>query len=406
MAATRHDPLSPPDAAAGERRSWRGLSGCATALALAALASRADHLTVVITADEQQSFRLQDGLRFFTPPNTPVRHFPDRETLPYDVFSPHGDIVSERLALLYALPRMEHGLLVVSADTLLQPLPPATFVDARTLVLNKGDKLDPIAFRSRLENAGYAAVPEVRAHGEFALRGAVLDLFPMGAQTPCRLDLFDDEIDTIRGFDPETQRSTERFDALRLLPAREFPLDDDAIAAFRQRYRQYFSGDPSASLIYRDVSRGKPPGGIEAWLPLFFDATASLFDYLPADATLIEVGDVAQALRAAHTEIESRYEQRSVDPERPLLTPEDAFVSAAETRDLLQQRTAVVCPATDDGSNGDDGVHFACEPVPSLAGANDDATGQTLRELFETFDGRLLITGASAGRREAMRDWL
>src|SRR5699024_3475087 len=368
MAATRHDPLSPPDAAAGERRSWRGLSGCATALALAALASRADHLTVVITADEQQSFRLQDGLRFFTPPNTPVRHFPDRETLPYDVFSPHGDIVSERLALLYALPRMEHGLLVVSADTLLQPLPPATFVDARTLVLNKGDKLDPIAFRSRLENAGYAAVPEVRTHGEFALRGAVLDLFPMGADTPYRLDLFDDEIDTIRGFDPETQRSTGKLDAIRLLPAREFPLDEAAIKAFRQRYRQYFAGDPSASLIYRDVSRGVPPGGIESYLPLFFDGTAHLFDYLPEQALVAELGAVAQSLDTAWREIEARYEQRSVNPERPLLAPEDAFVARAALQDELAQRSALVCHANDEDAKQDTAVQFACAALPAFAG--------------------------------------
>src|SRR5699024_4015171 len=204
MAASRHNPLTPPQAAAGDRRPWTGLSGCAVPMALAALAADSDRLTVVIVADEQQAYRLQDELRFFAG-DTPVYHFPDWETLPYDVFSPHSEIVSERLAVLHGLPRLDGGVLIVAADTLLQPLPPAEFVDARSLVLTCGDQLEPLAIRARLEAAGYAAVSEVQTHGEFALRGSILDLFPMGARTPFRIDLFDDEIDSIRGFDPDRQ---------------------------------------------------------------------------------------------------------------------------------------------------------------------------------------------------------
>jgi len=406
MVASRYNPLSPPQATAGARKAWQNLPGCAPAMALAALAAREKRLVVALVADENQAFRLHDELRFFAAEDTPVLHFPDWETLPYDVFSPHSDIISQRLALLAGLPRRQRGLLIVAADTLLQPLPPTSFVAARTLVLNAGDQLDPIAFRAQLESAGYASVSEVRTHGEFALRGAVLDLFPMGADTPYRLDLFDDEIDTIRGFDPETQRSTGKLDAIRLLPAREFPLDEAAIKAFRQRYRQYFAGDPSASLIYRDVSRGVPPGGIESYLPLFFDGTAHLFDYLPEQALVAELGAVAQSLDTAWREIEARYEQRSVNPERPLLAPEDAFVARAALQDELAQRSALVCHANDEDAKQDTAVQFACAALPAFAGSTEAAVGASLRSFFDGFDGRILITGASAGRREALRDWL
>ncbi len=402
MAAFRHNPLSPPTIKAGQRQHWQGLAGCASALTLVNLAATHDGLTVAVVADEHGAYRLQDELAFFAGEELTVRHFPDWETLPYDVFSPHADIISERLALLHALPRMGRGILIVAADTLLQPLPPAEFVDARALVLNVGDTLDPIALRERLEAAGYASVSEVHAHGEFALRGAVMDLFPMGSATPYRLDLFDDEIETIRGFDPDTQRSTGKLDAIRLLPAREYPLDDEAIKAFRQRYRQRFSGDPAASIIYRDVSRGVPPGGIESYLPLFFEHTAQLFDYLPDSAVIAELGDVEAALATAWSTVESRYEQRSVDPDRPLLAPEKAFVPKAVLMDALAQRGAVAFNASDDAVD----TFFDAEPVPPLTGADSDATGRALRAFFDDFDGRILITGDSAGRREALRDWL
>jgi len=394
--------LAPPPLAAGAYDRWQNLAGCASALALARAASASDALTVAVVADEHRAYRLEEELRFFADADLAVRHFPDWETLPYDVFSPHADIVSQRLALLHALPSMARGILIVAADTLLQPLPPAEFVDARAMVFGIGDTLDFHALRERLEAAGYAAVSEVRVHGEYAIRGAVMDLFPMGADTPYRLDLFDDEIDTIRAFDPDTQRSTDKIDSIRLLPAREFPLDDDAIKAFRQRYRQRFDGDPGASMIYRDISRGIPPGGIESYLPLFFETTASLFDYLPRDCTAVELGDVGGALDTAWTAIQSRHEQRSVDPERPLLSPDEAFVTPATLRQGLDARTAV--RIDDDGLA--QAIVFDVAAVPKLAGDDIVATGRALRAFFDTFEGRLLITGDSAGRREALRDWL
>ncbi|MDA3921515.1 MAG: transcription-repair coupling factor [Salinisphaera sp.] len=398
-------PLTPPALTPGAGKHWHNLAGSAAAIALARAAAARDGLTVAVVADEHRAYRLQEELKFFAASDLAVRHFPDWETLPYDVFSPHADIVSERLALMQALPDMARGILIVAADTLLQPLPPVHFIAGRAMVFAVGQTLDFHVLRERLEAAGYAAVSEVRVHGEYAIRGAVMDLFPMGADTPYRLDLFDDEIDTIRVFDPDTQRSTEKIEQIRLLPAREFPLDDDAIKAFRQRYRQRFEGDPGASMIYRDVSRGMPPGGIESYLPLFFDDTASLIDYLPAAACVVELGDVVGALDTAWQAIAARYEQRSVNPERPLLAPAEAFVNPSTLRTAFDNLTGARLQAQSD-SHVSDGVVFDVTDVPALAGPDVAATGRALREFFDAFDGRILITGDSAGRREAMRDWL
>ena len=395
--------LEPPELRAGARQIWEGLAGCAGTLALARAAETHPGVTLAVVADEHRAYRLEEELRFFADESLAVRHFPDWETLPFDVFSPHADIISERLALLHGLPSMGRTILIVGADTLLQPLPPATFVDARAMVFNVGDTLDLHDLRARLEAAGYASVSEVRVHGEYAIRGAVMDLFPMGAATPYRLDLFDDEIDTIRVFDPDSQRSTEQIESIRLLPAREFPLDEEAIKAFRQRYRQYFAGDPGASMIYRDVSRGVPPGGIESYLPLFFSDTASLFDYLPQATRIIELGDVDAALDIAWQAIAARYEQRGVNPERPLLAPDDAFVAPATLRAGLDERTAARIVADDRGEQAT--VFDAADP-PALTAGDIQAVGRNLREFFEGFDGRVLITGDSAGRREALKDWL
>lgn len=398
---TAPSPLAPPELVPGGAARWAGLAGASPALAVASAAASRNGLTVTVVADEHRAYRLEEELRFFAPKDLAIHHFPDWETLPYDVFSPHADIVSQRLALLLRLPAMGRAILIVAADTLLQPLPPHSFVDGRAIAFATGEQLDFHALRERLEAAGYAAVSEVRTHGEFAIRGAVMDLYPTGIDQPYRLDLFDDEIETIRAFDPETQRSTEKIESIRLLPAREFPLDEDAIKAFRGRYRQRFSGDPGASAIYRDVSRGVPPGGIESYLALFFDTTAALTDYLPTSAAVVQLGDVHSALDTAWGAIADRYEQRGVNPERPILPPEEAFVTPGTLKSAFDRLTGarIVDEATGD-------ITFATDPAPRLAGADVAATGHALREFFDAFDGRMLITGDSAGRREALRDWL
>jgi transcription-repair coupling factor (superfamily II helicase) len=403
MTADALNPLAPDRPGRGERQRWTGLHGCAPAIALAQLAQASAGPLVVVVADEHRAYRLHDELAFFAPPGLPISHFPDWETLPYDVFSPHQDIVSERLAVLHQLPGWRKGILIVAADTLMQRLPPHSFLDGRVLLIKAGQTLDPMAMRERLEAAGYDAVSEVRAHGEYALRGAVLDLFPMGSDQPYRLDLFDDEIESIRRFDPDSQRSTEKLDAVRLLPAREFPLDEDGIKGFRQRYRQHFSGDPSASRIYSEISRGIPPGGIEYYLPLFFDETCSLFDYLPDNAVLAELGDVSAALSRAWQQAEDRYEQRSVDTERPLLEPSRAFITPQTLEQALGSQTAVrIVPVSDDSPRENPAV----AAVPALTGSSEEQTAQRFREFLDGFDGRVLVIGDSAGRREALRDWM
>ena len=401
MADREHNPLDPPRPAPGEGQAWSGLPDAAAALGLARLAAGRERPVVAVVADEHRAYRLEDEIRFFAGESLPVEHFPDWETLPYDVFSPHADIVSARLAALHTLPRGGRRLVIVSADTLLQRLPPTSYVEGRALILRVGERLDPVAMRERLEAAGYAAVSEVRAHGEFALRGSVLDLYPMGTETPFRLDLFDDEIEAIRRFDPETQRSTDRIEHVRMLPAREFPLDEEGIKGFRQRYRARFSGDPAASLVYREVSRGVPPGGVEYYLPLFFDETADFFDYLPEDTLIAEIGDVPAALERAWAAVVDRYEQRGVDPERPLLPPEEAFRPAAGIAAHLHDTAALRIADT-----GATGASFAAEPVPTLGGPDEAETGRRRLAFLQSFQGRVLVVGDSAGRRETLRDWL
>ena len=257
-------------------------------------------------------------------------NFPDRETLPYDPFSPHPDIVSQRLRTLAALPRLRQGLVVTTQAALLDRLPPRQFLDAHAFALAPGDRLDLPAFRSRLTDAGYVQVTQVLSPGEFAVRGSVVDLFAAGASQPFRLDLFDDRIESIRSFDPSDQRSAARQEAVSLLPAREFPTSAEAIAGFRSRWRERFEGDPQQCAVYRAVTAGIVPAGIEAWLPLFFEATTALTDHLPAGSVIVDLADLERSLPLAWAEVVERHEQRRHDLERPLLAPAEAFVPGDE----------------------------------------------------------------------------
>ena len=260
-------------------RRWGQLYGSSPGLVLAEGASRLTTPLLVVASSARDAERLTAELRFYlTDPGLPVLAFPDWETLPYDLFSPHQDTVSERLATLSRIYDLKRGILVLSAATLMQRLPPREYVLGGTLLLTTGATLDMESLRQRLAAAGYASVTQVMEHGEFAVRGSLMDVFPMGSPVPYRIDLFDDEIESIRIFDPETQLSKDRLEKLTLLPAREFPLHEEGIRAFRQRYRARIEGDPQRSAIYRDVSDGIATGGIEYYLPLFFDATASFFE--------------------------------------------------------------------------------------------------------------------------------
>ncbi len=387
---------------------WGRLYGASLSLAAAELARRARRLVVLLAPDSHSADQLEQEARFFLAQKAHiVHHLPDWETLPYDLFSPHEDIVSERLRVLSGLAGLREGLLVLPVSTFLQRLAPPDYLAAHAFDLRVGDRLDVEVFRARLERAGYRAVSQVYTHGEFAVRGAIIDVFPMGSAAPFRIDLFDDEIDTLRRFDPETQRSTDRLEAVRLLPAREFPLDEAGIRQFRRRYRERFEGDPNASQIYRSVSAGSPVGGIEYYLPLFFEDTATLFDYLPEDALFVQLADTASQAETFFQSVQARYEQRRHDIERPLLTPEEiclppeeAFARLAGRPGLTLHRQAL--------PPGPGRVNFASAPLPDLSLKPRQAEpAAALRQWLAHQAGtRVVFCADSAGRREALIDVL
>ncbi|WP_256091632.1 transcription-repair coupling factor [Candidatus Thiosymbion oneisti] len=401
-------PLAPPlPAKTGERLLWGRLYGSSRALAIAKAAERAPGPVLAVVEDVQTTAQLQAELKFFlVGSELPVLGFPDWETLPYDQFSPLPELVSERLLTLHRLPSLKRGLLVVPTGTLLQRLAPREYVDSHSLVLAVGDRLDLDAIRRRLEQAGYQCVSQVIAHGEFAVRGSLLDLFPAGSNLPYRIDLFDAEVESIRTFDPDSQRSRDQVPHIRLLPAREFPLSEEGIAAFRQRYRRTFEGDPKQSLIYREVSAGSVPGGLEYYLPLFFDRTATLFDYLPEGTLVIEDAQCREAAERFLADVAVRYEQRRHDLERPLLPSNRLYLTTDELAARLNRMSGVMHQATEiaERRKGFSGVvNFATRTLPALAiQARTAQPDGALREFLATPGRRVLCTAESAGRREML----
>src|ERR1700730_5798187 len=312
------------------RIKWGKLYGAATALILAEAAVKAPGPLLVVTRNSRDAEQLSEEIAFFAAARLPVRGFSDLETLPYDGFSAHPDITSARLATLAELPRARKGVWLVAVDTLLQRLAPRSFVEAHSLKVHVGETLDLDALRARLTLAGYAAVTQVVAHGEFAVRGSLLDVFPMGSDTPYRIDMLDRDVESIRHFDPDTQRSGDKFERIQLLPARETPLNPDAAREFRRRYRLRFTGDLSEQTVYRDVSLGQAPGGIEFFLPLFFDRTSHLFEYLPPHSVLVDMNDAASRVESLWNGIVARHEQLRHDRHRPILDPAEVYMTPAE----------------------------------------------------------------------------
>nr|WP_250546729.1 transcription-repair coupling factor [Stutzerimonas nitrititolerans] len=391
--------------AASGKQTWGNLPGAALSLAIAESASSAKRFTLLLTADSQSAERLKEELAFFAP-ELPVLHFPDWETLPYDVFSPHQDIISQRIAALYQLPELTHGVLVVPITTALHRLAPKRFLLGSSLVLDVGQKLDVEQMRSRLEAAGYRCVDTVYEHGEFAVRGALIDLFPMGSTLPYRIDLFDDEIETLRTFDPENQRSIEKVDSVRLLPAREFPVKKESVTGFRARFRERFDVDFRRCPVYQDLSTGITPAGIEYYLPLFFDETSTLFDYLPEDTQVFSLPGIEQAAEQFWKDVRNRFEERRVDPERPLLPPTDLFVPVEDCFSRLKLWPRVVA-SQEDVETGIGRERFPASPLPELAiEAKASEPLGALRRFLDEFPGRVLFTAESAGRREVLLELL
>jgi transcription-repair coupling factor (superfamily II helicase) len=404
--------LDPPVPSAARRHlRWHQLHGSAPALALAEATHSDQRLYVVVADAARELDRLAAELRFFAGERLILLAFPDWEVLPYDLFSPHPDIISERLRTLFELPQTRHGCLIVAADTLMLRLPPKQYVQSRAFELTLGQALALEPFRQRLTDAGYASVSQVTSPGEFAVRGSLFDVFPMGGAAPLRIDLFDEEIEAIRRFDPESQRSLDALDSVRLLPAREMPLDAEAVKEFRRRFRTRFEGDPNRTTIYRSVSEGLAPAGIEFYLPLFFEETATLLDYLPRNAVLVHDAALPAALEKAWSGIATRYEDRRHDIERPLLAPAELFVEprdfeakldgfASITLDAFKADTTLGTPAAEVRN------FLSVAPLDLRVDARAERPLAALDDFLAQFDGRVLIAADSPGRREVLHDML
>ena len=391
--------FSGPLPAASQFRRYTGLTGSADALALAELAQTKKPI-LVLTAAALDAQRLKDEIGAFDP-SLSVHLLPDWETLPYDQFSPHQDLISERLATLNQISHNQFDIALVPVTTALYRLPPLAFLAAHTFFLKQGEKLDVDGLRRQLTLASYTHVAQVQAPGEYSVRGGVIDLFPMGSTVPYRIDLFDNEIDTLRTFDVDTQRSIYPVKEVRLLPAREFPLNETGISSFRQKFRDQFEGDPSKRRLYKDVSNGVAPPGIEYYLPLFFDATATLLDYLPPDPLVCLHHAVQDAADQFWRDTQSRYELLRGDRDRPLLPPEDLFLATDQLFGAIKSfpRIEIIEGAELPAHT----IACATEGLPPIhVDRRADAPLAQLQGFLSRFDGRVLIAAESLGRRETM----
>ena len=412
----------------GANYTLPGCYGAADALLLARLAQQHGGTLVVVTAQPSDAERLAQEIGFFEPALAPLL-MPDWETLPYDTISPHQDLISARLDALQSLSTGKCKVLLVSASTAAYRLAPPSFIASRTFFFNKGQTLDEKALRAQLVLAGYEHVSQVVKPGEYCVRGGLIDLYPMGATLPYRLDLLGDEIESIRTFDPDTQRSVFPVDSIRLLPGREFPTDDAARTAFRGRWRERFEGDPSKTAIYRDLGSGIISAGLEYYLALFFDSVASVFDFVPEQSVLVAHGDLEAALRKFQLETTERHKFLRHDRERPvldpieiLLPPEEFFVAAKKLGRWSIASTSIAdAAASREAANARDAISELAEPLDrppndSKPGARTFATRlpaininrradnpiSALESFLAAHPGRVLIIAESPGRRETM----
>lgn len=397
------NPLHPPIPSNEQKRLLFGqLSGASLGLAISRIIAECERPVVIITQDTATAVRLNYEIQFFQQDSAkPIVHFPDWETLPYDQFSPHQDIISGRLAALNQLPTLTQGALITPIATLMHRIAPPDFLHGNVFLIQQGDTLNIQETRQRLDNAGYRAVPEVREHGEFAVRGAIIDLYPMGSEHPYRIDLFDNVIDSIRTFSTDNQRSLEKVEKIELLPAKEFPLTDAAIDLFRQQWRSQFSGNPLNCPLYQDMSEGICAPGIEYYLPLFFEKTATLFDYLPKNTLVISIGDIHPKAEEFWHEIRMRYEQHAYDILHPILAPQHLFIPVSDIFSQLQQYSTI--KITSNILDEKNAVNFATEPPIELS--IDHKASQPLQALenfLMDYSGRVLFCAETAGRREVL----
>lgn len=392
----------------GDKKMIGHCLGAGLAQSLAQILATQSRFSLVIVPDFPTATRLQSELEFFLPPDdaNEVIQFPDWETLPYDTFSPHQDIISDRLKALYRLPQLKRGILIVPISTLMHRLCPVSFVTQQSLWLKQGQCIDVKQLREQLIDSGYRVTSQVYEHGEFAIRGSIIDLFPMGSNQPFRIDLFDDEIDSIRSFDPETQRSIHKMDNICLLPAREFPFDEQAIAGFRTRWRSVFHVTPQQCPVYQDVSQGLMSPGIEYYLPLFFEHTATLLDYLPKNTLVVRCLDCPKAMDDFWHTAQYRYEQYGHDITRPLLPVLSLFVAPDEINGLIgdyPQLHLKTEPMTEKAGR----TNLPCTLPPDLSyNPKLEQPYAALMDWMAQFPGRVLFCAETPGRREILLEQL
>jgi len=403
---SNNGPKSPLGARfSGDASAWSGLHGSSTALALLSAARAHDGIVLAVTRSSHQSHLLEQDIRLFSDGSVPILHFPDHETLPYDPFSPHPDIIAERLSTLSSLASVKKGLLLVPIATLLQRLPPRSHALGHNIQLKTGQTLVINEFRERLQQAGYNHSDPVYQAGQFAVRGSVIDLFPSGSKVPLRIDLFDEEIDSLREFDPETQRSSTNLSGFDMLPAREYPCDPASFEDFRKAFRYRFVVDMRKVSLYQDLRQGLHPQGLEQYLPLFFEHTESLLDYLPASPLVV----IQQGVEAAATDFWSsmteRWEQRRYDVERPVLDPLELYFDPAESDRQLNQFSTVKLLDTADGPTH--ALHFETGAAPDLhIHDRGHEPAAALLKFIREFPGRILFAADTTGRREVLSETL
>ena len=399
-----------PALKAGQNSTWEGLTSSSRALAMTEAALRHDGLTLVITDTAQEAATQCQAMQFFAKEqNLPIYVFPDWETLPYDVFSPHQDIISARLQTLSKLPTTDKGILLVPMTTIMHKIVPIDFIASRTFDYRVGEEIDRQHLQDQLSKAGYNRVETVYDHGEFAFRGSIIDIFPMGVKSPFRLDLIDNEIESLRLFDSESQRTIENINRIELLPAREFPMDKQGVNQFLNNWHEYFDYDPVKCPIYRDIKNGITPQGIEYYLSFFFDSTATLFDYLPQNTLLFTYDGIEVAAGHFWSDINGRFEEYGVDPERPLLDPKSIFLP---TNKIFQEIKKF--PRTILGKSTKQQVELqgVISAVPDIA-VNSKLANPMLKlqsfldnNMTDLAEFRVLFCAESSGRREVLLELL
>jgi len=386
---------------AGEKYRCSNFDALGKSFAIASLSKKRKGLSIVVTKDIFTSGKIQRELGFFLPKEVEILTFPDWETLPYDNFSPHEDIISERLATLYRLPDLKNAVLVVAVSTLMQYVVPRSYIESNSFFLKQGEKINLEFLRERLSKYGYRSVGEVMEHGEFAVRGSLLDIFPMGSSIPYRIDFFDDDVDSIRTFDPDSQLSEDKVESIQLLPAKEYPFTAESISLFRQNWRNIFSGNPNDCSIYQNVTKGLSAPGIEYYLPLFFTELGKLSDYLPPSSLIITYDPIGDSSLSFWQEVKQRYEQLSHDTSHPLLPPKEIFLSVDDLYSMLREFPQ---------------LQFVDDKVKSLPNLTvDHKANQPFFRLKEFFasqnfqnnkSNRVLFCAESLGRQESVRNVL